>query len=58
MQQYKTIRSLTKKNYAGKIRDQSNLVNDYLDFKKRTKPRDKERKKAKNRYYWNYKSIL
>ena len=45
------------KNFiAGKItldnvdKDQSDLLNDFIDLKKRTNPRDRERKKSKKRY--------
>ena len=49
-QQYETIRSFGKYIFAGKItldnadKDQSNLLNEFIDSNKTTKPRDKKRK--------------
>ena len=55
-QQYETIRPFDKNIFAGKItldnagKDQSDLSNDFVDFRKGAKLRDIE-KKAKQRYY-------
>ena len=49
-QQFETIRSFAKTIFASKItldnadKDQSDLLNDFVDFKKETKPRNTEKK--------------
>ena len=49
-QQFETIRSFAKTIFAGKItldnadKDQSDLLNDFIDFKKETKLRNTEKK--------------
>ena len=54
-QQYETIRSLPENIFAGKIisdiadKDQSDLLNDFADFKKRVKPTYIEGGTAKKR---------
>ena len=51
-QQHETIRSFAKNIFVGKStldnadKDQSDLLNDFIDFNKRAKPRDIEKKKS------------
>ena len=52
-QKFETIRSFSKNIFAGKItlgnsnKDQSDLLNNFIDFNKRTKLRDIEKVKLK-----------
>ena len=56
-QQYETLRSFI---FEGKItfpKDESDLWNDFLNFKKETKSTHNTQKKLK-RYYWKHRCLL